>query len=65
MLSTLTTRTAERRTRLRERRETRAARNRLRAELASYSTAAERLELDAILARHDPAEVAELQSLLR
>jgi hypothetical protein len=65
MLSILTTRPAERRARIRARRETRAERNRLRAELANYETPAERAELEAILKRHTPEEVAELRALLR
>lgn len=52
--------------RLRERRETRAARARLRAEVASYySNPAERVEWEAILARHTDEQVAELAALLR
>jgi len=65
MLSILTTRPAERRARIRSRRETRAERNRLRAELANYETPAERAELEAILKRHTTEEVAELRALLR
>ncbi len=64
MLSTLAAGTATGRARIRDRRETRAARNRLRAELASYSTPSERAELEAILARHSAEDVARL-SLLR
>jgi hypothetical protein len=52
-------------TRLRERREARATRNRLWAELATYTTEADRTEWEAILARHTDAEVAELEALLR
>ena len=51
--------------RLRQRRATRATRDRLRAEVASYSTGAERAEWEAILARHSDDEVAELEALLR
>jgi hypothetical protein len=56
---------ADRRARLRERRATRAARSRLRAELASYTTGAERAELAAILSRHTEQEIAELEALVR
>ena len=51
--------------RFRARRAERTERNRLRAELASYRTPAERLELEAMLARHSPDEVAELRERLR
>ncbi|MDP9827573.1 hypothetical protein [Kineosporia succinea] len=37
---------------------------RLAEELASYSTPAERQELDAILSRHTEAEIAELETVL-
>ena len=37
---------------------------RLEQELASFSTPAERLELDAILARHTDEEIAELEAML-
>ncbi len=47
------------------RRVLRARRDRLRAELASYSTPAERAELNALLERHTDEEVAQLVSLLR
>ena len=65
MLPSLTTPAAERLARLRVRRAERADRNRLRAELASYRTPAERADLEAILARHTPEEVAELEARLR
>lgn len=66
MSSTRTTvPTANRRSLLSERRETHAARARLRAELASYSSNGERAELAAILARHSEDDVAELEALLR
>jgi hypothetical protein len=65
MKPTLTTRAADRRARLRDRRATRAERARLRAEIASYRTDGERLELEAILARHTPEQVREFESLLR
>ena len=41
-------------------RATRAAQKRLRDELATYRTPAERAELDAILARHSSDELEEL-----
>jgi hypothetical protein len=66
MSSTRTTvPTADVRSRLRERREVRAARGRLRTELASYKTPAERAELAAILARQSEDEIAQLEALLR
>lgn len=66
MQSTLTTPTAaHRRSRFAQRRATRAARARLRAELSTYTTEAERAELDAILARHTDEQVAELRALVR
>jgi hypothetical protein len=51
--------------RFRARRAERAERNRLRAEIASYRTPAERADLDAMLARHTPDEVADLRARLR
>jgi len=51
--------------RFRARRAERAERNRLRAEIASYRTPAERADLEAILARHTPDEVADLSARLR
>ena len=52
------------RTQLAERRMVRQRSRRLAEELASYSTPAERQELDAILSRHTEDEIAELESLL-
>jgi hypothetical protein len=52
------------RTQLAERRVIRQRSRKLEAELASFSTPAERLELDAILNRHTAAEVAELEAML-
>ena len=51
--------------RFRARRAERAERNRLRAEIASYRTPAERADLEAMLARHTPDEVADLRARLR
>jgi hypothetical protein len=51
--------------RFRARRAQRAERARLRAEIASYRTPAERAELEAMLARHTPEEVADLEARLR
>jgi hypothetical protein len=51
--------------RLRARRALRAERARLRAELASYRTPAERADLEAMLARHSADEVADLEALVR
>ena len=53
------------RTQLAERRMVRQRSRKLEEELASYSTPAERLELDAILSRHTEEEVAELEAMLR
>jgi hypothetical protein len=61
MLPTLTTSAA----RFRAWRAERAERNRLRAELASYQTPAERADLEAMLARHTPEEIADLRARLR
>jgi hypothetical protein len=52
------------RTALAERKMVRQRSRRLAVELASYSTPAERQELDAILGRHTESEIAELESLL-
>ena len=52
------------RTLLAERRIVRQRSKRLETELASYSTPADRLELDAILSRHTAEEIAELEELL-
>lgn len=49
---------------LRARRAARTARKRLEGELASYSTPAERMELDAMLARHEFAEVADIHQIV-
>lgn len=65
MLSTLTAPAAELAARYRVRRAERANRDRLRAELASYRTPAERADLEAMLARHTSEEVAELEAMLR
>jgi hypothetical protein len=65
MLSSLTAPAAVRAARFRARRAQRAERNRLRAELASYRTPAEQAELEAMLARHTPEEIAELNERLR
>lgn len=48
-----------------ERTRLRVERARLRTELRSYSTPAERAELDAILSRHTAEETAEVTALLR
>jgi hypothetical protein len=65
MFATLTAPAADFATRLRARRAQRAERDRLRAELASYRTPAERADLEAMLARHSADEVAELEALIR
>ena len=65
MLSTLTAPAAQLAGRRRARRVERHRRDRLRAELASYRTPAERADLDAILARHTAEEIADLEAQLR
>lgn len=65
MLTTLTAPAAELAGRRRARRAQRAERDRLRAELASYRTPAERADLAAMFARHTAEEVAELEALIR
>jgi hypothetical protein len=52
------------RAQLAERRVVRQRSRQLGEELASYSTPAERLELDAILSRHTQEEIAELEEIL-
>jgi hypothetical protein len=52
------------RSQLAERRMVRQRNKRLEEELASYSTPAERLELDAILSRHTAEEIEELEAML-
>lgn len=56
MTFSLSTLAARRRTSFTDARLRRAAQQRLRAELASYRTPAERAELDAILSRHTEQE---------
>jgi hypothetical protein len=58
-------RVADRRASRQARRALRARRDRLRAELASYSTPAERTELEAMLERHTDEEVEQLIALVR
>jgi hypothetical protein len=52
------------RTRLSRRRALRLARRRLSAELAAFTTAAERTELELMLDRHDSEESREIRSIL-
>lgn len=52
------------RTSLSHRRTVRLARRRLSAELAAFSSAADRVELDLLLDRHDHDETREIRSLL-
>ena len=52
------------RTLLAERRMVRQRSKQLETELASYSTPAERLELEAIMSRHTAEEIAELEEML-
>jgi hypothetical protein len=47
-----------------ERRMVRQRNRRIGEELASYSTPAQRLELDAILSRHTAEEIEELEGML-
>ena len=65
MLSPLPGPVAQLTERRRARRAERFCRERLRAELASYRTPAERADLQAILARHTAEEIAELEAQLR
>jgi hypothetical protein len=65
MLTTLTAPAAQHAERFRARRAERAERARLRAELASYRTPAERADLEAMFARHTAEEIAELEALIR
>jgi hypothetical protein len=65
MFATLTAPAADLAARRRARRAQRAERDRLRAELASYRTPAERADLEAMLARHSDDEVAALEALVR
>jgi len=65
MLTTLTAPAAQLAERRRARRAERVRRDRLRAELASYRTASERADLEAIFARHSAEELAELEAQLR
>jgi len=52
------------RTSLSSRRAARRSRQSLERQLASYDNPSDRLDLEAILARHDSAETAEIQSIL-
>jgi hypothetical protein len=52
------------RTTLANRRTERLARRRLEAELAAFTTEAERAELDSVLERHAPEEAAEIRAIL-
>ena len=65
MLPSLTALAGASAARFRSRRAERAERNRLRAEIASYRTPAEQAELEAMLARHTPEDVADLMARLR
>jgi hypothetical protein len=65
MLPSLTAPATARAARFRARRAERAERNRLRAEIASYQTPAERADLEAMLARYSDEEVADLEARLR
>ena len=69
MFTTLSTavggRVADLRARRAARRVLRARRDRLRAELASYSTPAQRADLEAMFRRHTEDEIAQLSAMLR
>lgn len=65
MLTPLTAPAAAHAERFRVRRAERAARARLRAELASYKSPSERADLEAMLARHSADEVAALEAMIR
>ncbi|WNV83334.1 hypothetical protein [Umezawaea sp. Da 62-37] len=49
---------------LTSRRAARRSRQGLERELASYNTPSARLDLDAVLARHDSADTAEIKAIL-
>ncbi len=55
---------AELRAQVRARRAARQARLRLERDLASYATPAERLELQAILARHEAEDITDIQRIV-
>jgi hypothetical protein len=65
MLATLTAPAGRLAQQYRARRVERERRDRLRAELASYRTPAERADLDAMLSRHTAEEIADLEARLR
>jgi hypothetical protein len=65
LLTAIGGRSADHRARRNARRVLRARRDRLRAELASYTTPSERAELEAMLERHTDEEVAQLAAMLR
>ena len=48
----------------RARRTARASLKSLERELGTYRTASERMELDAIMARHDPAQVSTIAAII-
>ena len=50
--------------RVRARRAARSARVQLECELSTYITPAERLELETILSRYDPADVADIHRIV-
>ncbi len=52
------------RTELAARRKVRQRNQRLAAELADFTTPAQRLELEAILSRHTAEEIAELEAMI-
>ena len=53
------------RTELAAKRMVRQRNKRLEAELASFQTQAERMELEAILSRHTNEEIAELEAMIK
>jgi hypothetical protein len=60
----LTTRLRDARTALANRRTMRVAHRRLSDELASFTTTAERAELDELIARHSAEETREIRAIL-
>lgn len=65
LTGTLGGRVADLRARRAARRVQRDRRDRLRADLASYTTPAERADMNAIFERHTDEEIAQLAALLR
>lgn len=64
MATPITTLIATARDDLRTTRARRRELNRLRAELATYTSTSDRAELDAVLARHDESETADVERIV-